>query len=65
MVLPAEQEAIAVAFRQHTLPALDDCLCVLQATTPHLSRSALHRGFQRHGRRLSLRKDRQRPLKKN
>ena len=48
-VLSAEQEAIAVAFRQHTLLALDDCLYALQATIPHLSRSALHRCFQRHG----------------
>jgi len=28
---------------------LDDCLYTLQATIPHLSRSALHRLFQRHG----------------
>ena len=48
-VLTAEQEAIAVAFRRHTLLALDDCLYALQATIPDLSRSALHRCFQRHG----------------
>ena len=47
-VLTAEQEAIAVAFRQHTLLPLDDCLYALQATIPQLSRSALHRCFQRH-----------------
>ena len=29
-VLTAEQEAIAVAFRRHTLLALDDCLYALQ-----------------------------------
>lgn len=28
---------------------LDDCLYALQATIPHLTRSALHRSFQRHG----------------
>jgi len=48
-VLTAEEEAIAVAFRQHTLLPLDDCLYALQATIPRLSRSALHRCFQRHG----------------
>ena len=48
-VLSAEQEAIAVAFRRYTLLALDDCLYALQATIPHLSHSALHRCFQRHG----------------
>ena len=64
-VLSAEQEAIAVAFRQHTLLALDDCLYALQATIPHLSRSALHRCFQRHGiSRLPLNEDGQSPPKK-
>ena len=29
--------------------SLDDCLYALQATVPHLTRSALHRLFQRHG----------------
>ena len=48
-VLTAEEEAIAVAFRQHTQLPLDDCLYALQKTIPHLSRSALHRLFQRHG----------------
>jgi transposase-like protein len=48
-VLTGEQEAIAVAFRQHTLLPLDECLYALQETIPHLSRSALHRCFQRHG----------------
>ena len=41
----AGQEVIAVAFRRHMLLALDDYLYVLQATIPHLSRSALHRCF--------------------
>ena len=48
-VLMKEEEAICVAFRMHTLLPLDDCLYALQATIPHLSRSALHRCFSRHG----------------
>lgn len=48
-VLTPQQEAIAVAFREQTLLPLDDCLYALQATIPQLSRSALHRCFQRHG----------------
>src|SRR5262249_33579453 len=47
-VLSAEEEALAVAFRKHTLLPLDDCLYALQATIPHLTRSSLHRLFQRH-----------------
>lgn len=47
-VLTPEEEAIAVAFRKHTLLPLDDCLYALQATIPHLTRSSLHRLFQRH-----------------
>jgi transposase-like protein len=48
-VLSVEEEAIAVAFRRHTLLPLDDCLYALQATIPHLTRSSLHRCYQRHG----------------
>ncbi len=48
-VLSAEEEAIVVAFRKHTLLPLDDCLYALQPTIPHLSRSSLHRCLQRHG----------------
>lgn len=48
-VLSAEQEAIVVAFRRHTLLPLDDCLYALQATIPNLTRSSLHRCLQRHG----------------
>jgi hypothetical protein len=48
-VLTPEEEAMAAAFRKHTLLPLDDCLYALQATIPHLTRSALHRLFQRHG----------------
>ena len=39
---------MAVAFRQHTLLPLDDCLYALQTSIPHLTRSALHCCFQRH-----------------
>jgi hypothetical protein len=48
-VLTREEEALIVAFRRHTLLPLDDCLYALQATLPHLTRSALHRCLQRHG----------------
>lgn len=48
-VLSAEEEALCVAFRRHTLLPLDDCLYALQSTVPHLTRSSLHRLFQRHG----------------
>ncbi|WP_119423074.1 IS481 family transposase [Desertibaculum subflavum] len=48
-VLTAEEEAAIVAFRRHTLLPLDDCLYALQASIPHLTRSSLHRCFQRHG----------------
>jgi transposase InsO family protein len=48
-VLTLEEEAIVVAFRRHTLLPLDDCLYALQPTIPHLTRSSLHRCFQRHG----------------
>jgi len=41
-VLTAEEEGICVAFRQHTLLPLDDCLYALQETILHLARSALH-----------------------
>ena len=64
-VLRVEQEAIGVSFRWHTLRALDDCFYALQATIPQLSRSALHRCFQRHGiSRLPLNEDGQIPPKK-
>ena len=47
-VLSIEEEAIIIAFHRHTLLPLDDCLYALQATIPHLTRSSLHRCFQRH-----------------
>ncbi len=49
VTLSVEDEATCVAFRRHTLLPLDDCLYALQATIPHLTRSTLHRCFQRHG----------------
>ena len=48
-VLTTEEEAMIVAFRRHTLLPLDDCLYALQASIPHLTRSALHRCLQRNG----------------
>lgn len=48
-VLSPEEEATCILFRKHTLLPLDDCLYALQDTIPHLSRSSLHRLFQRHG----------------
>lgn len=65
-VLSVEEEAIAVAFRRHILLPPDDCLYALQETIPHLSRSALHRCFQRHGvnRLLLGEEDGQPPPKK-
>lgn len=47
-VLTPEQEAACVAFQKHTLLPLDDCLYALQASIPQLTRSSLHRCFQRH-----------------
>jgi hypothetical protein len=48
-VLNREDEALLIAFRKHTLLPLDACLYALQATLPHLPRSALQRCPQRHG----------------
>src|SRR6202167_4503231 len=62
--LSAEEEAIVVTFRKHTLLPLDDCLYALQATIPQLTRSALHRCFQRHGISRLPDLDGQRPAKK-
>lgn len=64
-MLSPEEEAAAVAFRQHTQLPLDDCLYALQASIPRLTRSALHRLFQRHGiSRLPLTEDGKSPAKK-
>jgi transposase InsO family protein len=48
-VLSKEEEAACVAFRRHALLPLDDCLYALQESIPNLTRSSLHRLFQRHG----------------
>jgi hypothetical protein len=48
-VLSTEEEALIVALRRHTLLPLDACLYTLQATIPHLTRSALHRCLKWHG----------------
>jgi transposase-like protein len=48
-VLTVEEEAICVTFRKSTLLSLDDCFLALKETIPNLSRSSLHRLFQRHG----------------
>jgi hypothetical protein len=42
--LTAEQEAVSVAFRKHTLLPLDDCLYALQATIPQLVACPLRNG---------------------
>jgi transposase InsO family protein len=47
-VLSADEETLIVAFRRHTQLPLDDCLYALQATIPRLTRSSLHRLFERH-----------------
>jgi transposase-like protein len=62
--LTTEQEAIVVAFRKHTLLPLDDCLYALQATIPQLTRSTLHRCFQRHGISRLPEMEGARPVKK-
>jgi len=48
-VLSVDEETLVIEFRRRTLLPLDDCLYALQATIPHLTRSSLHRLFQRHG----------------
>jgi hypothetical protein len=42
-VLSAEEEALCVAFRKHTLLPLDDGLYALQASIPHLTLSSRSR----------------------
>lgn len=48
-VLSEAEETSMIAFRKITQLPLDDCLYALQETIPHLTRSSLHRCFQRHG----------------
>ena len=51
-------------FAKPTLLPLDDCLYALQATIENLTRSSLHRVFQRHGiSRLPDLKDEAQPKK--
>jgi hypothetical protein len=64
-VLSQEEEALIVAFRRHTLLPLDDCLYALQATIPHLTRSALHRCLKRHGINRLPTIEGDKPAKKN
>ncbi|WP_346796051.1 IS481 family transposase [Halomonas sp. Bachu 37] len=58
------EEAAAVTFRQKTLLPLDDCLHALQREIPTLSRSSLHRLYQRHGISQLPRDNRQKREKK-
>ncbi len=60
--LSAEEEAIVIAFRRHTLLPLDDCLYALQSTIPHLTRSALHRASSATGSRACPRPTATSPL---
>ncbi len=48
-VLTIEEEAVIKAFRIQTLLPLSDCFCALKTMIPKLTRSSLHRCFQRHG----------------
>jgi hypothetical protein len=48
-MLTKQEEQVVIAFRKLTQLPLDDCLYTLQQTIIHLSRSTLHRCFQRHG----------------
>lgn len=47
--LSPREEALALVFRQHSRLPLDDCHAALVRVLPGLSRSALHRCYQRHG----------------
>lgn len=47
--LSPTEEATCIAFRIQAMLPLDDCLYALQLMFPHLTRSTLHRLFQRHG----------------
>ena len=53
-----------MAFRRHTLLPLNDCLYALQAMIPQLTRSFLHRCFQRSGVSLLPDVDGDRPARK-
>jgi hypothetical protein len=40
LMLSLEDDAVAVAFRRHTLLPLDNCVYALQVTIPRLTRSS-------------------------
>ena len=63
-VLTPDQEAACVAFRKQTLLPLDDCLYALQTSIPALTRSSLHRLFQRHDISRLPEMDAEKPAKK-
>ena len=63
-VLTREEEAICIAFRKHSLLPLDDCLFALREQIPHLSRSSLHRLFQRNGISKLPANEKKKPKKK-
>lgn len=63
-VLSREEEAVCVAFRKHTLLPLDDCLYALQERIPKLTRSSLHRLFQRNGISRLPKDESKKPVKK-
>lgn len=48
-VFSIEDEALIIAFRRHNPLPPDDCLYALQLMIPHLTRSSLHRCWQRLG----------------
>lgn len=63
-MLTPEQEAACVAFRTHTRLPLEDGLYALQHSIPALTRSSLHRLFQRHDISRLPEMDGEKPAKK-
>ncbi len=53
-ILSLQQEAVAVAFRRHTLLPLNQCLYALQATISKLTRLSLHRCFEDDSGRFKI-----------
>lgn len=47
--LTAGEEQLIILFRSQTLLPLDDCLYALKPAVPAITRSSMHRCFQRHG----------------
>ena len=58
------QESIRVAFRKHSLLSLADCLFARREQILRLSRSSLHRLFQRNGINKLLENKKKKNLKK-